>query len=58
MDEKQLADYIMGELQQFKKVRLIEDKLSYEDLALEDNFSDEEITMTLNRTLLRERKDR
>lgn len=32
-----------------KKVRLIEDKMSYEDLAVQQNFDEEEITFALNR---------
>ena len=40
-----------------KKVRLIEDKMSYEDLAVQQNFDEEEITFDLNRQLLKDRKD-
>ena len=36
-----------------RKKRLIEDNMSYEDLAVLKNFSDDEITLTLNRELLR-----
>lgn len=32
-----------------KKARLIEDKMSYEDLAVMDSFDKDEITFALNR---------
>lgn len=41
-----------------KKVRLTEDKISYEDLACQDNFSDDEITFALNRQLIKDKKDK
>ena len=41
-----------------KKVRLTEDKISYEDLACQDNFSDDEITFVLNRQLIKDKKDK
>ena len=41
-----------------KKVRLIEDKLSYEELAVQNNFSEDEVTFVLNRQLLKDRKDK
>ena len=40
--EAQITDYIEQALLAFKKVRLIEDKLSFEDLIVEDQYSDEE----------------
>lgn len=40
-----------------KKARLIEDKMSYEDLAVMGNFDDDELTYALNRQMLKERKD-
>ena len=49
---------LQKELLGFKKVKLIEDKLSYEDLVVEENYSDEEVTITLNRQLLKEKKDK
>ena len=42
----------------FKKARLIEDKISYEDLAVQDNFSDDEITFSLNRQMIKDKKDK
>ena len=56
--EAQITDYIEQALLAFKKVRLIEDKLSFEDLIVEDQYSDEEVTITLNRQLLKDRKDK
>ena len=38
-----------------KKARLIEEQMDYEELVMEENFSDDEITATLNRRLLKER---
>lgn len=38
-----------------KKARLVEEQMHYEELVMEDNFSDDEITATLNRRLLKER---
>jgi hypothetical protein len=40
---------------EMKKARLVEEQMNYEELVMEDNFSDEEITATLNRRLLKER---
>lgn len=56
--EAQITEFIEKELLDFKKIKLIEDKLSYEDLVVEDNYSDEEVTITLNRQLLKDRKDK
>lgn len=42
----------------FEKARLTEDKMMYEDLAVLDNFSDEEITFALNRQNIKDRKDK
>jgi hypothetical protein len=39
-----------------KKARLTEDKMSYEDLACQDNFSDDEITFALNRQNIKDKK--
>lgn len=41
-----------------KKVRLIEESIGYEDLALMDNFSDDELTCELQRQILKEKKER
>ena len=38
-----------------KKARLVEEQMDYEELVMEENFSDDEITATLNRRLLKER---
>ena len=37
-----------------KKARLVEEQMDYEELVMEENFSDDEITATLNRRLLKE----
>ena len=47
---------ITSELIKFKKVRLIEDHMSYEDLALMDNFSEDELTFDLSRKIIRDAK--
>lgn len=41
-----------------KKARLTEDKMSYEDLAVMDLFSEDEMTVALNRQMIREKKDK
>jgi hypothetical protein len=40
------------------KARLVEDKLPYEKLTLNTEFSEEEITFELNRELVQEKKDK
>ena len=40
---------------EMKKARLVEEQMPYEELVMEENFSDDEITATLNRRLLKER---
>ena len=40
-----------------KKARLTEESMSYEDLAVLENFSDDEITYELNREIIKNRKD-
>lgn len=40
-----------------KKVRLTEENMSYEDLAVLENFSDDEITFELNRRMIKNKKD-
>jgi len=37
---------------------LIEENLPYEDLAVQENFSEDEITYELKRKILKERKDK
>lgn len=49
---------ISDELLSLKKARLTEDKMSYEDLAVQENFSDDEITFALNRQNIKDRKDK
>jgi len=49
---------ISDELLNMKKARLTEDKMSYEDLAVLEIFSDEEITFALNRQNIKDRKDK
>ena len=56
--ETVIAQYIEEEMLNLKKVRLIEDKLSYEELAVQNNFSEDEVTFVLNRQLLKDRKDK
>ena len=51
---KQFAEDILS----IKKVRLVEDKIPYEDLAVLDNFSADETTFSLNRQNIKEKKDR
>jgi hypothetical protein len=50
-DDPEMNTKISNELIKIKKVRLIEDKISYEDLAIMDIFSEDEITFDLNKTL-------
>lgn len=45
---------ITAELIKLKKVRLIEDNISYEDLAVMDNFSDDEITHFMKNKTIRD----
>lgn len=40
---------------EMKKARLVEESMKYEELVMDDNFSDDEITATLNRRLIKER---
>ena len=46
------------ELESMKKVRLVEEQISYEELALMDNFSEDELTCELQRRILKEKKER
>jgi hypothetical protein len=41
-----------------KKVRLTEESMQYEDLAVLDNFSEDEITYALDRANIKGRKDK
>lgn len=50
--------HISDELLSMKKARLTEDKMSYEDLAVLENFSDDEITFALNRQNIKDKKDK
>jgi hypothetical protein len=45
-------------LNKIKKVRLIEENIKYDDLAVEENFSENEISYALNRAMLDQRKER
>lgn len=45
-------------MQQYKKARLIEDRMSYEDLTLMNNFDEDEVTFALNRQIIKLRKDK
>jgi len=40
------------------KARLIEDKVPYEKLKLNTEFSDDEVTFELNREIVKEKKDK
>lgn len=46
---------ISMQMLEMKKARLVEEQMNYEELVMEENFSDDEITATLNRRLLKER---
>ena len=46
------------EMIKIKKVRLTEESMQYEDLAVLDNFSEDEITFALDRANIKGRKDR
>ena len=46
------------ELMKLKKARLTEESMQYEDLAVSENFSDEEITFALDRANIKGRKDK
>ena len=46
------------DLMSIKKVRLTEDHMAYEDLAVLDNFSADEPTFALNRQNIKEKKDK
>lgn len=50
--------YMDKEFDAMKKVRLVEEQIGYEELALMDNFSDDEITCELQRQLIKEKKER
>lgn len=60
--DKAAIEKMMDEMHQalltHKKARLIEDKMSYEDLAVMQNFDEDEVTFALNRQILKERKDK
>lgn len=57
-DDDSLDEQIIEYVKSIKKVRLVEDQMSYEDMAVLRNFSDDEITFALNRQLLKEKYDR
>jgi len=40
------------------KARLVEDKIPYEKLTLNTEFSDSEVTYELNREIIKEKKDK
>ena len=46
-EDPQTNKKIMNELMKHKKARLIEESLPYEDLAVLENFSEDEITQEL-----------
>ena len=45
-------------MNKIRKVRLVEENIKYDDLAVEENFSENEISYDLNRAMLDERKER
>ena len=48
---QQDANYSLNsELMNIKKARLVEEKLAYEDLTIDENFSADEVTFTYNCT--------
>ena len=49
---------VTNELLKIKKVRLIEDSIPYEDLAMMENFSDDEITIESAHKRVKENKDK
>ena len=52
---QQDANYSLNsELMNIKKARLVEEKLAYEDLTIDENFSADEVTFTYNCTKLSE----
>lgn len=53
-----LMEAIQEHMMQYKKARLVEDQISYEDLALVDNFDEDEVTFALNRQIIKNRKDK
>ena len=53
-----MIDQIHDDVFNLKKARLTEDKMRYEDLAVMDLFSDDEITVALNRQIICDRKDK
>ena len=57
-DAGKVMDQIHQDIFNLRKARLTEDKMRYEDLAVMDLFSDDEITVALNRQIIRERKDK
>ena len=44
----ELSQEVIDSILDFKRVRLTETKMSYEDLAVQDNFSDDEFTFDLH----------
>jgi len=50
--------YYNKELLAMKKTRLIEDRVAYEDLAIQDNFSEDETTFEYHRKNIKDRKDK
>lgn len=46
------------QLMTHKKARLIEEHMNYEDLAVSQNFDEDEVTFALNRQLLKDRKSK
>ena len=56
VDDPKMNQKITTELLKVKKERLTEDKIPYEDLALMEIFSEDEITYQLNKTLQKEFK--
>lgn len=46
------------EMDGMKKVRLVEEQIGYEELAVIENFSEDEITFELKRVFNKERKNK
>ena len=57
-EDPAMNNMVTNKLLKIKKVRLIEDYLPYEDLAVLENFSEDEVTFELNRKIIKEKKDK
>ena len=51
------SDQLENRMLVMKKARLVQENMSYEDLMMNDLFDDDEVTFTLNRQLVKEKKE-